>query len=130
MFDASGGYTGKPAALMLFTRMCHVVALLSVSLYRFCRPWVAGIAPGPDGCYSVALSGGYEDDVDLGEALYVLSAFVSFVYPHDCICSSTYTGSGSHETFTIIIQRLTYTTGGRDLKGTKTNPKNVSELDP
>ena len=32
-------------------------------------PWVAGISGGPDGCYSVALSGGYEDDVDLGEAL-------------------------------------------------------------
>jgi hypothetical protein len=35
------------------------------------RPWVAGISGGPDGCYSVALSGGYEDDVDLGEGLYV-----------------------------------------------------------
>lgn len=34
-------------------------------------PWVAGISGGPDGCYSVALSGGYEDDVDLGEGLYV-----------------------------------------------------------
>ncbi|KAI0348037.1 hypothetical protein BDW22DRAFT_47112 [Trametopsis cervina] len=52
-------------------------------------PWVAGISGGPDGCYSVALSGGYEDDVDLGEGF-------------------TYTGSG-----------------GRDLKGTKHNPKNL-----
>ncbi|KIP11978.1 hypothetical protein PHLGIDRAFT_397189 [Phlebiopsis gigantea 11061_1 CR5-6] len=52
-------------------------------------PWVAGISGGPDGCYSVALSGGYEDDVDLGVAF-------------------TYTGSG-----------------GRDLKGTKQNPKNL-----
>ncbi|EED79579.1 predicted protein [Postia placenta Mad-698-R] len=52
-------------------------------------PWVAGISGGPDGAYSIALSGGYEDDVDLGEAF-------------------TYTGAG-----------------GRDLKGTKTNPKNV-----
>ncbi|KAI0365226.1 hypothetical protein BV20DRAFT_954754 [Pilatotrama ljubarskyi] len=31
-------------------------------------PWVAGISAGPQGAYSVALSGGYEDDVDLGEA--------------------------------------------------------------
>ncbi|KAI0094919.1 hypothetical protein BDY19DRAFT_982245 [Irpex rosettiformis] len=54
------------------------------------RPWVAGISGGPDGCYSVALSGGYEDDVDLGDGF-------------------TYTGSG-----------------GRDLKGTKHNPKNRS----
>ncbi|GBE77914.1 hypothetical protein SCP_0107960 [Sparassis crispa] len=52
-------------------------------------PVVAGIAFGPEGAYSVALSGGYEDDVDLGDAF-------------------TYTGSG-----------------GRDLKGTKTQPKNL-----
>lgn len=32
-------------------------------------PWVAGISGGPDGAYSVALSGGYDDDVDLGYAL-------------------------------------------------------------
>ncbi|XP_071453370.1 E3 ubiquitin-protein ligase UHRF1-like [Hetaerina americana] len=30
------------------------------------RPTVAGIHPGPDGAYSVALSGGYEGDWDLG----------------------------------------------------------------
>ncbi|KAJ7169914.1 PUA-like domain-containing protein [Mycena filopes] len=29
-------------------------------------PWVAGIAPGPKGAYSVALSGGYKDDIDYG----------------------------------------------------------------
>ncbi|PCH33612.1 hypothetical protein WOLCODRAFT_61159 [Wolfiporia cocos MD-104 SS10] len=52
-------------------------------------PWVAGIAGGPHGAYSVALSGGYEDDLDYGEAF-------------------TYTGAG-----------------GRDLKGTKSAPKNV-----
>ena len=28
---------------------------------------MAGIHSGPDGCYSVALSGGYEDDIDYGE---------------------------------------------------------------
>jgi len=32
-------------------------------------PWVSGIAPGPDGAYSIALSGGYDDDVDEGYAL-------------------------------------------------------------
>lgn len=41
-------------------------------------PWVAGISGGPDGAYSVALSGGYEDDVDLGYAF-------------------TYTGSGGRD---------------------------------
>jgi hypothetical protein len=34
-------------------------------------PFVAGISGGPNGAYSVALSGGYDDDVDLGYALYV-----------------------------------------------------------
>ncbi|EIW69937.1 hypothetical protein TREMEDRAFT_30208 [Tremella mesenterica DSM 1558] len=53
-------------------------------------PTVAGISGNATvGAYSVALSGGYPDDVDLGEAF-------------------TYTGSG-----------------GRDLKGTKQNPKNL-----
>ena len=36
-----------------------------------------------EGCYSIALSGGYEDDIDLGE-------------------SFTYTGEG--ELFSIILQ--------------------------
>lgn len=31
------------------------------------RPTVSGIHGNEDGCYSVALSGGYEDDVDMGE---------------------------------------------------------------
>ncbi|XP_064602308.1 uncharacterized protein LOC135468152 [Liolophura sinensis] len=53
------------------------------------RPTVAGIHGGEDGAYSIALSGGYEDDIDLGECF-------------------TYTGEG-----------------GRDLKGTKSNPKNL-----
>ncbi|CBQ70062.1 conserved hypothetical protein [Sporisorium reilianum SRZ2] len=53
-------------------------------------PTVAGISGNDtDGCWSICLSGGYEDDVDLGDTF-------------------TYTGSG-----------------GRDLKGTATNPKNL-----
>lgn len=54
------------------------------------RPTVAGIHGNEvEGCYSLALSGGYEDDLDYGEFF-------------------TYTGAG-----------------GRDLKGTKANPKNL-----
>ncbi|KAK7064203.1 E3 ubiquitin-protein ligase ORTHRUS 5 [Favolaschia claudopus] len=41
-------------------------------------PWVGGIAVGPQGAYSVALSGGYSDDVDFGYAF-------------------TYTGSGGRD---------------------------------
>ncbi|KIK71034.1 hypothetical protein GYMLUDRAFT_79194 [Collybiopsis luxurians FD-317 M1] len=41
-------------------------------------PWVAGISGGPEGAYSVALSGGYDDDVDEGYAF-------------------TYTGSGGRD---------------------------------
>lgn len=60
-----------------------------VSLRR-CSRTVHGIAGSKvEGAYSIVLSGGYEDDVDLGDAF-------------------TYTGSG-----------------GRDLKGTKANPKNL-----
>ncbi|XP_014774607.1 E3 ubiquitin-protein ligase UHRF1 [Octopus bimaculoides] len=54
------------------------------------RPTVAGIhGSETEGAYSIALSGGYEDDLDFGECF-------------------TYTGAG-----------------GRDLRGTKTNPKNL-----
>lgn len=35
------------------------------------RPWVGGISGNSQGAYSVALSGGYDDDVDLGYALWV-----------------------------------------------------------
>ncbi|SPO29956.1 uncharacterized protein UTRI_06262_B [Ustilago trichophora] len=53
-------------------------------------PTVAGISGDASvGCWSICLSGGYEDDIDSGT-------------------SFTYTGSG-----------------GRDLKGTKQNPKNL-----
>ncbi|KAH7931004.1 hypothetical protein BV22DRAFT_1115811 [Leucogyrophana mollusca] len=41
-------------------------------------PWVAGIAPGDNGAFSIALSGGYDDDVDDGYAF-------------------TYTGSGGRD---------------------------------
>ncbi|KIM85290.1 hypothetical protein PILCRDRAFT_817291 [Piloderma croceum F 1598] len=53
-------------------------------------PWVGGISGSKHkGAYSIALSGGYDDDVDLGYGF-------------------TFTGAG-----------------GRDLKGTKTKPKNL-----
>ena len=80
---------------------------LRVANSLFARPWVAGIAPGKDGAYSVCLSGGYEDDVDEGYALSVLSMRAIPLHLTRINCS-TYTGSG-----------------GRDLKGTKTAPKNV-----
>jgi hypothetical protein len=34
---------------------------------------VAGITTGEHGAYSIAMSGGYEDDVDLGYALFVIA---------------------------------------------------------
>jgi E3 ubiquitin-protein ligase UHRF1 len=74
-------------------------------------PFVAGISGDPkEGAYSVALSGGYDDDVDLGYALYVQ-------FTVNCsrlinLFLSTYTGCG-----------------GRDLKGTKDAPKNVCRMD-
>ncbi|KAF9015218.1 PUA-like domain-containing protein [Cyathus striatus] len=41
-------------------------------------PWVGGISGGPNGAHSIVLSGGYDDDVDLGYAF-------------------TYTGSGGRD---------------------------------
>ena len=38
------------------------------AVFHFCRPTVAGIHGNEvEGCYSLALSGGYEDDLDYGE---------------------------------------------------------------
>lgn len=56
---------------MLFTRESRVLILTSMLTFCFFMksPWVGGIAPGPDGAYSIALSGGYDDDVDEGYAL-------------------------------------------------------------
>lgn len=50
----------------------HAYAWLRLQIYYtdfVTSPWVGGISGGPNGAYSVALSGGYEDDVDLGYAL-------------------------------------------------------------
>lgn len=52
----------------------HPMNTLMRPIWLFRRPWVAGISSGPQGAYSVALSGGYEDDVDLGYALWVSSS--------------------------------------------------------
>ncbi len=54
-------------------RCCSRVCCQAIQLYgnsRFFSPWVGGISGGPKGAHSVALSGGYDDDVDLGYALY------------------------------------------------------------
>ncbi|KAG8937807.1 hypothetical protein FRC03_007842, partial [Tulasnella sp. 419] len=77
-----GSIPGIPVGKRWETRMaCSTDAIHA--------PVVAGISGNKDkGAWSVALSGGYEDDVDLGYAF-------------------TFTGAG-----------------GRDLKGTKNNPKN------
>ena len=42
---------------------------LSDDLTCYASPWVAGISGSLEGAYSVALSGGYEDDVDMGDCL-------------------------------------------------------------
>lgn len=44
------------------------------------RPTVAGIHGNSEGCYSLALSGGYEDDVDLGTSsqLYTIDTSVRY----------------------------------------------------
>ena len=68
---APGGKPGRDAVRTPFMRM-HASADLecdAVLIFYILSPWVGGISGGRDGAYSVALSGGYEDDVDLGYAL-------------------------------------------------------------
>lgn len=65
---ALGGKRGRTAVQMLFMRMFSGFQLCAGS--SFISPWVGGISGGPQGAFSVALSGGYDDDVDLGYALY------------------------------------------------------------
>lgn len=78
-----GSIPGVPVGSEWDTRM-------EVNYCGIHRPTVAGIhGSTTEGCYSLALSGGYDDDIDDGETF-------------------TYTGSG-----------------GRDLRGTKANPKNL-----
>ncbi|GIY27335.1 e3 ubiquitin-protein ligase UHRF1 [Caerostris darwini] len=78
-----GAIPGVPVGTIFLTRM-------EASRAGIHRPPISGIHGNPAvGCYSLALSGGYEDDEDLGD---------TFIY----------TGEG-----------------GRDLKGTKANPKNL-----
>jgi len=78
-----GEIPGSPVGTLWSTRLACCIDGVH-------RPTVAGIhGSDVEGCYSLALSGGYEDDLDYG------------------VCF-TYTGEG-----------------GRDLKGTKANPKNL-----
>lgn len=57
--------------LLLFKLSCvwhDVHSPLCFTVFgMMCRPPVAGIHGGEEGAYSIALSGGYEDDIDLGD---------------------------------------------------------------
>ena len=64
------------AIIALWDNLCRCYKLQNLfwviySTYELCiqivRPTVAGIHGGDEGCYSIALSGGYEDDLDYGE---------------------------------------------------------------
>ena len=76
------------------------------------RMTVAGIhGSDVDGCYSVCLSGGYEDDVDCGKPrALAVDVMTSQHWAIDWLAGDAFTYTGE---------------GGRDLKGTKANPKNL-----
>ena len=62
-----------------------IIWWLSNLFQWFCRPTVAGIHGNEsEGCYSLALSGGYEDDLDYG------------------VCF-TYTGEGKNQLLIILL---------------------------
>ena len=54
---------------MMLNKKLGVGYTLTLSTPVRFRPTVAGIHGGPEGAYSLALSGGYEDDIDLGECM-------------------------------------------------------------
>jgi hypothetical protein len=57
--------------LPIIEQLAMLVHLHSIALFfnSDARPWVAGIHGDPEcGAFSVALSGGYTDDIDVGEA--------------------------------------------------------------
>lgn len=65
------------------------------NIFKSSRPPVAGIHGGENGAYSIALSGGYEDDVDLGdyftytgEGLYKHSCEKKFLPTLEKVCTS------------------------------------------
>lgn len=65
-----GDQVSTPAiSLQLTEYLCYRAACSTDAVHA---PFVAGIAgSATDGAYSVALSGGYDDDVDLGYGLWV-----------------------------------------------------------
>ena len=73
--SALGGNCEQAAMSTRFTRasdFAHTTHSVLIKFFLIHRPVVAGIHGGPQGAYSIALSGGYEDDVDLGYALSVV----------------------------------------------------------
>ena len=62
MGDSDGVQQGCSSRVRTSPLGCYILLIRS-------RPPVGGISGGPQGAYSIALSGGYEDDVDLGYAL-------------------------------------------------------------
>ncbi|BGP12617.1 hypothetical protein JCM10213_008753 [Rhodosporidiobolus nylandii] len=72
-------------------------------------PTVAGIAAGPQGCYSICVSGGYDGDVDLGEKL-------------------TYSGSGGRDLKGTADKPKNLRTAAQTSDQTWDNPLNAALL--
>lgn len=66
--SALGGKRGRVAVRILSMRLSPS-SVSNCCTHSRSRPWVGGISGGSQGAYSVALSGGYDDDIDLGYAL-------------------------------------------------------------
>lgn len=49
-------------------------------MYYIFRPTVAGIHAGADGAYSIALSGGYEDNIDLGDCFTYTGEGITWIH--------------------------------------------------
>ena len=109
-------YTGEG---MFLAYILHCILLCHF------RPPVMGIHAGPKGAYSIALSGGYEDDVDMGDCFTYTGEGIYCVEFADVQYSQAHIFSGRKRS----IQYRFLFVGGRNLKGTKANPKVKQQCD-
>ena len=94
-----------------------------------CRPTVAGIHGNTEtGAYSIALAGGYEVNIDLGECFTYTGEGKQTPIVHCLFVCAIHFNNEFSKYWQVLDSYIIYDViliGGRDLKGTKANPKNL-----
>lgn len=74
---------------------------------NFCRPTVAGIHGNDvEGCYSLALSGGYEDDLDYGVCFTYTGEGTATVHKYLVCCDLFTQNINNWTTFSLTACRF------------------------